>query len=380
MIRHRARSRLTFVYSGYGSQWPGMGRTLLSEPGVWPTLHRCEATVRELTGWSLLEHLSTDEAPPEVGEAVAAQTAIFTIQACLTDLWRRRGVIPDEVVGYSLGEVAAAHAVGALSIEQALTIVVRRAEAVQRFDGTGTMAVAGLDPHTVDRLVARGGDVHVAAVNAPAVVVVAGSDDAVDALGADVRAAGGWWLPLRVRHALHSPRAAVMRRPIVEALADVPPPRGNGHIVSSAVGGRVPVAALDASFWADTVIRPVRFRDAIRTASGRGHDVLLELGPQATLSMVAEQSLAGHAARVTSLVSMRRGTSLNASLLDVSHRLRELGYGLRPGALNIPAASVASVASAASVVGAAHGDAPRLPSPEPELVAPVCTTPGAVAS
>jgi acyl transferase domain-containing protein len=363
MIRCRARRRLTFVYSGYGSQWPGMGRTLLAEPGVWPTLHRCEETVRELTGWSLLEHLSTDAPPPEVGDAVAAQTAIFTVQACLTDLWRRRGVVPDEVVGYSLGEVAAAHAVGALSVEQALTIVVRRAEAVQRFDGTGTMAAVGLDLRTVDRiLAAHGGDVHVAAVNAPSVIVVAGSDEAVDALSGDVSAAGGWWLPLRVQHALHSPRAAAMRRPIVEALADVPPPRGDGHIVSSAVGGRVPVAALDASFWADTVIRPVRFRDAIRTASGRRHDVLVELGPQATLSMVAEQSLEGYATRVTSLVSMRRGTSLNASLLGVSDRLRGLGYGVLPDALGV------------------RDVVPPRRSRESELVAPVSPTAEAAGS
>ncbi|MCZ7672163.1 MAG: acyltransferase domain-containing protein [Chloroflexi bacterium] len=131
-------SPLVFVFSGQGTQWLGMGQTLYAqEPVFRATLDACDAILQPIAGWSLLAELN---APPETSrldDTLVAQVAIFAMQVALAALWHSWGIIPAAIVGQSLGEVAAAHAAGALSLEDALRVVFHRSRVMQQVEGKG---------------------------------------------------------------------------------------------------------------------------------------------------------------------------------------------------------------------------------------------------
>src|SRR5262249_7072812 len=119
--------QLCFTYSGMGPQWWRMGRDLLeSEPVFRQAIQSCDAVVREIAEFSLLEEMLRDEHSSRVQQTHIAQPVNFALQLGLTELWRSRGVVPNAVVGHSVGEIAAACVAGVLSLEQAARIVCHR--------------------------------------------------------------------------------------------------------------------------------------------------------------------------------------------------------------------------------------------------------------
>jgi len=194
------------VFSGQGPQWPGMGRELLEcEPIFRAVIERCDALVQAAAGWSLLRELQAQEAASRLAETEVAQPALFALQVGLAALWRAWGMTPSAVVGHSLGEVAAAHVAGALSLEEAVRVVVHRGRIMQQATGRGKMAAVDLSPEEVNRAIAGSRDrLAVGAVNAPASTVLSGEAAALDAAVAALAGRGVRCQPLPVNYAFHS--------------------------------------------------------------------------------------------------------------------------------------------------------------------------------
>ncbi|MGJ6970204.1 acyltransferase domain-containing protein, partial [Streptosporangium sp. G11] len=191
--------------------------------------------------------------------------------ARLLESW---GVWPDVVVGHSIGEVAAAHVAGVLSLPDAVRLVEARGRLMQALPAGGAMwALQASEEEVVPHLVGR---VAVAAVNGPRSVVISGP------LGEVERVAGGWrGRRLSVSHAFHSP----LMEPMLEEFRRVVEGLGFGEpsvaAVSSVTGERVDRDWSSPGYWVDQVRRPVRFADAI-TAADAG--LWLEIGPDAALT------------------------------------------------------------------------------------------------
>ncbi len=137
------------VFSGYGSQWDGMGRRLLAEePAFAAAVEKLDAQIAPVCGLSLYDHLASGG---PLDRLDVAQPVLFGLQLALAELWRSYGVEPVAVIGHSVGEVAAAVCAGALDVSDAARVVAVRARLLSGLRG-GAMAVVDLDDGELDVL------------------------------------------------------------------------------------------------------------------------------------------------------------------------------------------------------------------------------------
>ncbi|HET6318875.1 MAG TPA: type I polyketide synthase, partial [Chloroflexota bacterium] len=184
------RPRVAFVFPGQGGQWPGMARDLLArEPVFLEALQQCQAALQPHVSWDLLEVLRSARPLEAIDEL---QPVLFSLQVALAALWRSWGIVPDAVVGHSLGEVAAAHVAGGLSLEDAARVICRRSQLLSRLQGQGGMAVVELEVREAEQLITSSypNELAIAAVNARRATVVAGGEAALDGLVAQLVAQG----------------------------------------------------------------------------------------------------------------------------------------------------------------------------------------------
>jgi hybrid polyketide synthase/nonribosomal peptide synthetase FtdB len=243
---------LPFVYSGMGAQWWGMGGELYAaEPVFRAAVERCAALDP-----AVLRGFSGDGTP--MLDPADAQPAGLALQVGLTELWRSRGVTPAAVVGHSFGELAAAWAAGALTLEQAFEIAHHRSRLEQTLVGTGGMVA-------VDTLELCDG-VELAAVNGPRSFTLTGDVEAVD----------GKRLPVSVPY--HSRHAERLRDAFEAATAHVRARAPRIRFFSTVAGAHV----TDRGYWWRNLREPTRFDAALRRMSHLGSFV--EIGPHPVLS------------------------------------------------------------------------------------------------
>ena len=201
-----SRQKLVFVFSGQGSQWFGMGRTLLhDEPVFREVIEQCELALRPHTDWSLIAELdATDADQARLNDVDVVQPALFAVQVALASLWRSWGVEPDAVVGHSMGEVAAAYVAGALNLEDAALVICTRSKLVKRTVGLGAMASVELSIDDAGRAIAGYEDrVSIAVSTSPTSTVLSGDPAALTEIleqlqGREVFAGWSRWISPRI--------------------------------------------------------------------------------------------------------------------------------------------------------------------------------------
>ncbi|HEV7456868.1 MAG TPA: SDR family NAD(P)-dependent oxidoreductase [Roseococcus sp.] len=317
--RAEAPPRLVFLFGGQGGQWAAMGQALLrAEPAFAAAVEEVAAALDPLTGWRLREVLEQGIPPDRLAAVDLAQPLVFAMQVALARLWRGWGVVPDLVLGQSLGEVAAAVVAGALTLEDGARLAVARSGLLARVAGAGAMAVAELDAAAAAAELAQDPRLSLAVEAGPASCVLAGPVAAVEALLARLAAANRFGRRIAVDVASHTPAVEPLLAPLRAALAGITPRRAAIPFLSTVTGEVVAGEALDAGYWAANLRQPVRLWPALRHAlSGLGAELALEVGPHPVVAANAEAAAAalGHAGfRV--LPSLRRDQpgALRASL------------------------------------------------------------------
>lgn len=327
-------ARLVFVFSGQGPQWWAMGRELLEqEPVFRQIIQTCHDELLKLGGCSLLDELRRDEKTTRLNETQIAQTALFALQVALAALWQSWGIRPYAVVGHSMGEVAAAHVCGALSLPEAVRVIHHRGRCMEKTPLRGKMIAAGLTRAEAEALIAPYGErASLAAVNGPKMVSISGDSDAVDEIFQEVerRALFARYVP--VNYAFHSAHMDPVRKELAESLAGLQPQPGSVKIYSTVTGRLAEGTDYDADYWWHNVRQSVLFAPAIDAVIAAGQTHFLEISPHPVLSNSMNECLATADAIGMTLPSLRRQKPERATLLGTLGALHINGHAVEwPG-------------------------------------------------
>ncbi|MEW2398842.1 type I polyketide synthase [Streptomyces sp. NPDC046862] len=273
------RGDAVWVFSGYGSQWPGMARGLLAaEPAFADAVARLEPLLRRHADLSLTEGLSPDA---DLSSPATVMPVLYGVQVALAELWRSYGLRPAAVIGHSLGEIAAAVVSGALDEDTGARIVAVRSRLLDRLTG-GAMAVVDRPAEQIHALAEDLATLDVAVHASPVQSVVTGSAEDVAALVARVTAEGGFARPMKVSGAGHSMEVEPLLGEFAWTLGKVPATAPRCPRYSTVLDDPRGPAPYDTAYWVANLRNPVRFLHAVRAAAEDGHRVFLEVAPHAT--------------------------------------------------------------------------------------------------
>ena len=329
-VRGSRVPKVVFVFPGQGSQWLGMGRQLLAqEPVFRAALEACDQAIQAEAGWSLLTELAADETSSQLGRIDVVQPVLFAMEVALAALWRSWGVEPDAVVGHSMGEVAAAHVAGALSLSDAVAIICRRSRLLKRISGQGEMALVELSlAEAQAALVGYEDRLSVAVSNSPRSTVLAGEPVALSEVLSKLEGAGVFCRRVKVDVASHSPQVDPLREELLSSLASLSPQPVTVPMRSTVTGALLGGPELQASYWADNLRQPVRFSEAVQELLQGGHGLFVEMSPHPILATSVEENRQAAQRDGASVGSLRRGQDERASLLESLGALWVQGYPL----------------------------------------------------
>jgi len=312
-----ARPRKAFVYSGQGGQWIGMGLALCDEPGPFRSaLDEVDAAVRELAGWSVIDELHRPAEQSRLGDTEIVQPVLLALQLALTALWRSWGIDPDVVVGHSVGEIAAAHTSGALTLADAVRVAVERGRLMQRGTGRGRMVAVELDWQEAQRAIVDFRDrVSAAAHNGPRATVLSGDPAAITEIIARLERKRVGSRSLRVDYAFHSPQMEPFKPELARALGGIAPRPPTLPIISTVTGRLAAPSDFDAAYWARGIRDPVLFAPAIEALIAEGTTAFVEVGPHPSLSQPIAQCAEVAGKTVAIAHSLRREKSDRAEML-----------------------------------------------------------------
>ncbi|XP_022093318.1 reducing polyketide synthase PKS1-like [Acanthaster planci] len=290
-----AEQQIVFVFSGMGTQWWGMARELMySQPAFASKIKIIDKLLQSCGAkWSLVSMLSDEKDSDRIQQTEVSQPCLFAVAIGLLDLWRLRGVVPDAVVGHSVGEVAAAYAAGFLSLEHAVKLIYRRGRELRKTSGSGKM-VAVLQ-RVEEALQYVKGSKHgkmldVAAINSPGQIVFSGENTAIEGLANEMKSDDIKCVVLKVNNAFHSKQQEVVKHTFVKKVGKFLNVQNSAEKrrtipMMSTVTKRYLTSeeAHSPDYWFRNVRYQVSFMNAIQNLTKDGYRVFVEIGPHPSL-------------------------------------------------------------------------------------------------
>jgi len=291
---------LAFLFSGNGSQWAGMGREAWeSNPVFRDALRDIDGHFAKAQKWSIVDTLFADDLAPRLRRATYSQPLLLALQVATVRALEERGIVASATLGHSVGEIAAAWCAGALSLDQAIDVVVARSRNQESVRGSGGMAALMLSDREARRFLKTVGvpSVEIAAVNSWRSVTISGTFEDIDRVlqaAADMRISAR---RLDLDYPFHCALIDPVRTPLLNELKGLRPLPPHKKFVSSVTGGTVAPETLGADHWWRNVREPVQFEPGLNALLKDDIRVFLEVGQRPILASYVRDVLREAGAR-----------------------------------------------------------------------------------
>jgi acyl transferase domain-containing protein/surfactin synthase thioesterase subunit len=324
------KPKLGFIYSGQGPQWYAMGQQLLkTSPLFKEVLQKIDTLFSKVAEWSLLEEMCKDEANSRVSDTRIAQPAIMAIQIGVTELWKSWGITPDGCVGHSIGEVAAAYATGALTLEQAVEVIYHRSRGQNRATGAGMMLAVGMTlaaaKQEIKGLEAK---ISIGAINGPTMITLSGDTDALEIVAENLDKKNIFHRFLKVNVPFHSHHMDQLKDELISSLKHLVPSEAKLPLYSTVTGNRENGLHLLSEYWFDNVREPVYFTDAVQSMINDGFVTFIEVAPHPVLTEGANELLDVNKKEGLIVPSLRRKEDEEITMMGSLGKLFVNGYAV----------------------------------------------------
>ncbi|MGY0585780.1 MAG: SDR family NAD(P)-dependent oxidoreductase [Paraglaciecola chathamensis] len=286
-----------FVYSGNGCQWETMGKALLESSDIFrQTITQIDERFNQYADFSLLDEIQGLNGNNRFDFTEISQPTLFSIQVGITEYLKHHGITPTSVTGHSVGEVAAAWASGALSLDDAVKVIYYRSLCQGETKGNGAMTAAGLSQQQAEALLNEPEfcNLSLAGINSFKGVTLAGDADQLTKLEAKLQQENIFNVRLKLDYAFHSPAMDPIEEKVIEVLSGLTPSATTIPFISTVTGTEIDGQTLTAKYWWDNIRQPVLFSPALDLLLERGQNCFIEIGGHPVLRSYLNDQIRQH--------------------------------------------------------------------------------------
>ena len=329
--------KVAFVFGPHGAQWPGMARNLLRELPIFRQAFKSfNRTWKEYSDLCLLSELCRDQSESFLNKIDVVQPLLFAFNYALMEQWRHWGIVPDLVIGHSVGEINALHCAGVLSLKESARVVYHSTQLLASIEGEGGMILASCEAKSVQDMLDKYGDaLSIAAYNSQESIGLATDEAIIDEVLQELKSRNIRCARIAISAAEHSPHVDRLQASLLESLDSLDAKNPEIPMIST-VNGEFLTGPIDANYIFQYIRQPVRFSDALQTALHNGVDTFIEVGPHPVLGDIISDAISlsrqevspgaqGVKQNIKYVSSLSRGEEDLASLFDARSQLFVLG-------------------------------------------------------
>lgn len=311
-----------FVFPGQGTQWKGMALQLSQdEPVFKAALEDCATSLNKYVSWNLWDEIRKGD----FERIDIVQPVLVAVQIALAKLWQHYGVLPDAVIGHSMGEVSAAYIAGRLSLDDAFAVICHRSLLMHTLSGKGEMMATDLTISEAQEIIREHtSEVSIAVVNSSSSTVISGNPDAIQKIREALEQSQRFAKKINVDVASHSPQMDEILPLLKVQLEGLQSLQGNVDFLSTALVGYG--GNLDAEYWTKNLRNTVMFGKTVSAVLTGGEAIFIEMSPHPTLLHAIEENIRDSDTKALAIPTLLREKDEQISFFSHFGKLHDSGY------------------------------------------------------